>query len=147
MRCKAVGGVFLDSGNMLDRMSGEIWDESMMDVARHGLPGFFISRGFYMSNEGPLRRMTLRQLLTHSEKCSRDMLELCNTALLTRLSEFRDLSRPTRHRSNYPTMLAIGNALKKVTTAHEEIHAMTDYLNDHLQAIREHAVRERVARL
>jgi hypothetical protein len=100
-----------------------------------------------MSDERPLRRMTLRQLLTHSEKCSRDLLELCNNALLTRISEFRDLSRPVRRRSHYPTMLAIGNALKKVAQVDEEAQAMTEYLNEHLQAIREHATRERVNRL
>jgi hypothetical protein len=97
-----------------------------------------------MSDERPLRRMTLRQLLTHSEKCSRDLLDLYSNVLLTRLSELRDLSRPTRHRSNYPTMLAIGNAVKKVTTVDEETQAMAEYLNQHLQAIRDHATRERV---
>jgi len=100
-----------------------------------------------MSDERPLRRMTLRQLLTHSEKCSRDLLELCNTALLARIGEFRDLSRPVRRRSHYPTMLAIGNALKKLTTVDEETQAMSEYLNEHLQAIREHALRERVNRM
>jgi len=44
-------------------------------------------------------------------------------------------------------MLAIENGIKKVTTVNEETQAMADYLNLHLQAIREHAVRERVARL
>jgi hypothetical protein len=100
-----------------------------------------------MSDERPVRRMTLRQLLTHSEKCSRDLLELCNTALLARISEFRDLSRPVRRRSHYPTMLAIGNALKKLVQIDEETQAMGEYLNEHLQAIREHATRERVNRL
>jgi hypothetical protein len=91
--------------------------------------------------------MTLRQLLTHSEKCSRDLLDLCNSVLLVRISEFRDLSRPVRRRSHYPTMLAIGNALKKLGTVDEETQAMAEYLNEHLQAIREHATRERVNRL
>jgi hypothetical protein len=100
-----------------------------------------------MSDERPLRRMTLRQLLTHSEKCSRDLLEMCNSVLLARIGEFRDLSRPVRRRSHYPTMLAIGNALKKLGTVDEETQAMAEYLNEHLQAIREHATRERVNRL
>ena len=91
--------------------------------------------------------MTLRQLLTHSEKCSRDLLEMCNSVLLARIAEFRDLSRPVRRRSHYPTMLAIGNALKKLGTVDEETQAMAEYLNEHLQAIREHATRERVNRL
>jgi hypothetical protein len=100
-----------------------------------------------MNDEKPLRRMTLRQLLTHSEKCSRDLIEHCGTAMMSRISEFRDLSRPVRRRSHYPTMLAIANALKKLAQADEETQVMTEYLNEHLQAIREHATRERVNRL
>jgi hypothetical protein len=99
-----------------------------------------------MADEKPLRRMTLRQLLTHSEKCSRDLIEHCQTVLLARISEFRDLSRPVRRRSHYPTMLAIQNALKKLNQVGEECMAMAAYLDEHLQAIREHASRERVNR-
>jgi len=100
-----------------------------------------------MNDERPVRRMTLRQLLTHSEKCSRDLIEHCTTALLARLTEFRDLSRPVRRRSHYPTMLAVQNALKKIYTVDEETQAMAEYLQEHLQAIREHATRERVNRM
>jgi hypothetical protein len=91
--------------------------------------------------------MTLRELLTHSGKCSRDLLDLCNSVLLPRISEFRDLSRPVRRRSAYPTMLAIENALNKLGTVDEETRAMAEYLTEHLQAIREQATRERVSRL
>ena len=45
------------------------------------------------------------------------------------------------------TMLAIGNAVNKVTAANEEAQAMSEYVDQHLQAIREHATRERVNRL
>src|SRR5262245_27649499 len=55
--------------------------------------------------ERPARRMTLRQLMTHSEKCSRDLIEHFNATLLPRVSDFRDLSRPVRRKSNYPTMI------------------------------------------
>jgi hypothetical protein len=99
-----------------------------------------------MTEEKPLQRMTLRQLLTHSEKCARDLIEQCNTSLLTRLSEFRDLSRPVRRRSHYPTLVAIQNALKKLGQASEEIQALASYLHEHLELIREHARRERVNR-
>ncbi len=100
-----------------------------------------------MSDEKPVRRMTLRQLLTHSEKCSRDLMEHCSTAVLARVAEFRDLTRPVRRRSHYPTMLAVQNALKKLNQVDEETQVMADYLQEHLQAIREHATRERVNRL
>ena len=91
--------------------------------------------------------MTLRQLLTHSEKCSRDLIEHFQATLLTRISDFRDLSRPVRRRSHYPTMLAVQNALKKLQEAGAEALSLAEYLHEHLQEIREHAKRERVNRL
>jgi hypothetical protein len=100
-----------------------------------------------MAVERPARRMTLRQLLTHSEKCARDLLEHVQVTLLSQVSDFRDLSRPVRRRSHYPTMLALGNALKKLLGAGEEAEVLANYLHDQLQEIREHARRERVNRL
>lgn len=95
----------------------------------------------------PVNRMTLRQLMTHAEKCSRDLIEHSQVTLLSRISEFRDLSRPIRRRSHYPTMMAMHNALRKLAEASQETQELADYLFDHLQAIRDHANRERVNRL
>ena len=67
--------------------------------------------------ERPQHRMTLRQLMTHSEKVVRDLLEHLNTVLLPREQDFRDLSRPIRHRSHYPTLLALHNALENCARA------------------------------
>jgi hypothetical protein len=91
--------------------------------------------------------MTLRQLLTHAEKCARDLIEHCQVTLLSRISEFRDLSRPIRRRSHYPSMLAVHNALRKLADAEQETQELADYLHEHLAAIRDHANRERVNRL
>jgi hypothetical protein len=91
--------------------------------------------------------MTLRQLLTHSEKCARDLLEHVQSTLLTRVSDFRDLSRPVRRRSHYPTMLALQNALKKLIDAGQEAQVLGTYLLEQMQEIRESARRERVNRL
>jgi hypothetical protein len=96
--------------------------------------------------ERPQRRMTLRQLLTHSEKVVRDLLEHLNTVLLPREQDFRDLSRPVRRRSHYPTLLALHNALQKLRESDEESQQMAEYLLELLQEIREHAKRERVNR-
>ena len=63
--------------------------------------------------ERPFRRMTLRQLLTHSEKCTRDLIEHFQATLLPRVTDFRDLSRPVRRKSHYPTMVALLNALNR----------------------------------
>ncbi len=100
-----------------------------------------------MGSEKPIRRMTLRQLLTHSEKCSRDLIDLVQSHFLSRVSEFRDLSRPVRRRSHYPTMLAMYNALRKLAESAQQAQEMTKTLDEHLDVIREHAHRERVNRM
>ncbi len=99
-----------------------------------------------MAIERPQRRMTLRQLLTHSEKCVRDLIEHLNTVMVPRGQDFRDLSRPVRRRSHYPTLLALHNALEKLNDGGAETQQMGEYLLELLQEIREHARRERVNR-
>ncbi len=99
-----------------------------------------------MKDDKPVRRMTLRQLLTHSEKCCRDLVEHFQSNVLNRVNDFRDLSRPVRRRSHYPTLVAMQNALNKLLEAATEAEVLSDYLHEHLQAIHEHASRERVSR-
>jgi hypothetical protein len=94
----------------------------------------------------PQRRMTLRQLMTHSEKVVRDLVEHLNTVLLPREQDFRDLSRPVRRRSHYPTLLALHNARNKLQAAGNETQQMADYLLELLTEIRDHAKRERINR-
>lgn len=88
------------------------------------------------------RPMPLRQLLTHTEKSSRDLIEHLQSFLATRVTEFRDLSRPVRKRSSYPSMVAIRNSLKKLTDAGEETRLLAGHLIERLQEIYEHAQRE-----
>ena len=99
-----------------------------------------------MESSQPTRRLTLRQLLTHAEKCSRDLIEHCQATLLTRNSDFRDLSRPVRRRSHYPTMIALQNALRKLQEATTEASAIADHLEVLMDEIRERSGRERVNR-
>jgi hypothetical protein len=100
-----------------------------------------------MAIDKPARRMTLRQLLSHAEKCSRDLIEHLHSTFLLQVSDFRDLSRPVRRRSHYPTLVAMQNALKKVVSAGEEANAIAEYLHEQLAVIREHGLRERANRL
>ncbi len=99
-----------------------------------------------MAIERPTRRMTLRQQLTHAEKISRDIIEHIHGTLLPVVNDLRDLSRPVRRRSHYPTLLAVVNSLKKVEGTGAETLEMLEYLHEQLQEIREHARRERVNR-
>ncbi len=100
-----------------------------------------------MTSRNPARRLTLRQLLTHTDKCARDLHEQLYTSFLSQLSDFRDLSRPVRRRSHYPTMLALQNSLRKLLKTHEEVQALTRQLEEFLAEVREHARRELVSRL
>ena len=94
----------------------------------------------------PVRRMTLRQLMTHSEKCARDLVENLQATLLPRVSDFRDLSRPVRRKSHYPSLVALQNALNKLHATGDETKALAEYLEERLRDIREHARRERINR-
>jgi hypothetical protein len=100
-----------------------------------------------MNASRPARRMTLRQLLTHSEKSARDLIEHVQSSLLAQLSDFRDLSRPVRRRSHYPALIAVQNALRKLNQSAEEALNMGEQLLESLEEIREHAKRERASRL
>ena len=100
-----------------------------------------------MAADKHLRRMTLRQILTSAEKIARDLIEQMQTGFMVRASDMRDLSRPVRRRSHYPTLLAMQNALRRLTEGGDKIHGVMEELNEHLEAIRDHANRERVNRM
>jgi hypothetical protein len=93
-----------------------------------------------------LRRLPLRQLLASSDKTTREVAELVHTHLLPRVVDFRDLSRPVRRKSQYPTMLAFVNGLRRMTEANDQLQALIAVLQEHLDTIREHAQREKLAR-
>jgi hypothetical protein len=90
--------------------------------------------------------MTLRQQLTHAEKCSRDLIERLGGTTMPLVTDLRDLSRPVRRRSHYPTLVAVNNALQGMQQAHVETLQLIAHLDEQLQEIREHARRERVNR-
>ena len=96
--------------------------------------------------ERPTRRQTLRQQLTHAEKCSRDLIEHFQGTLLPIITDIRDLSRPIRRRSHFPKMVALANALNKLQECGTDSIEGIEYLQEHLHEIREHARRERVNR-
>jgi hypothetical protein len=99
-----------------------------------------------MALDKPARRLPLRDLMTDAEKRSRDIAEHFTASWLLRVTDLRDLSRPVRRKSHYPTFHALLNSLNKVVTVHEETEQMLVYLLGQLDEIREHARRERMAR-
>jgi len=99
-----------------------------------------------MAANSNLRRMTLRQLLTSVEKCAADLAEQLQTTMLSRVTDTRDLTRPVRRRSHYPTFVALVNSLNRLQQADEEVEALVDYLLEQMEAIRESARKERFRR-
>jgi hypothetical protein len=99
-----------------------------------------------MALEKTYRRLPLRDLLTDAEKRSRDVAEHVNGTWIPCANDLRDLSRPLRRKSHYPTMLALQNALQKLVAISQETGDLIDYLERQLTEIRDHARRERVNR-
>jgi hypothetical protein len=99
-----------------------------------------------MPVERPTRRLPLRDLMTDAEKRTRDLVEQFTATWLARVSDLRDLSRPVRRKSHYPTFQALLNSLNKVITSHDETEKLLTHLLAELEEIREHGRRERLAR-
>jgi hypothetical protein len=100
-----------------------------------------------MEHDKQVKRLTLRQLLNQAEKCTANVIETCKNHFLKELTEYRGLSRPVRRRSQFPTMMAMQNSLRKLDDANKSLQGLADFLHEHLEAIRDHANRERVNRL
>jgi hypothetical protein len=90
--------------------------------------------------------MTLRELTAHAERCSRALIEHLHSTLLAQVSDFRDLSRPVRRKSHYPSMVSLYNALKTMLAAGSHAQALANELQGHLEEIHDRALREKVGR-
>ena len=99
-----------------------------------------------MPLEKNLRRLPLRDLLTDAEKRNRDLIEHLHNTWLARASDLRDLSRPVRRRSHYPTLVALQNAITKRLELTEETDGLIANLSQRLTEIQDHARRERLSR-
>ena len=99
-----------------------------------------------MALEKPYRRLPLRDLMTDAEKRSRDVAEHLHSTWGGCVADLRDLSRPLRRKSHYPTLVALQNSLQKLITMTEETGDLIDYLERQLNEIRDHARRERLNR-
>jgi hypothetical protein len=92
------------------------------------------------------RRLTLRELITDSQKKSRFLSEDLGVNLIARTDDLHDLSRPVRRKSHYPTLQALHNALERAVAASEETEGLLEALSAQLDEIRDHARRERLSR-
>jgi hypothetical protein len=92
-----------------------------------------------MADDKPTQRMTLRELLGAADKGARELVELYRATLLGRMYEVRDLSRPVRRRTPFPSMQAVQNSLNKLQGAAEEARKKEVLLLELLQEIRDRA--------
>jgi hypothetical protein len=99
-----------------------------------------------MALDKTYRRLPLRDMMTDAEKRSRSVAEHISSTWINGVTDLRDLSRPLRRKSHYPTLLALQNALQKVVQTTTEMADLIDYLERQLNEIRDHARRERMAR-
>jgi len=97
-------------------------------------------------NKPPTRRMTLLELLVHTEKYCHDLGEHFRVSLWPVLTEYRDLSRPVRKRSHYPTMVAMQNGLNKLVEANNDLEQMVSCFLEWMAEILGHARREQAHR-
>ena len=93
-----------------------------------------------------LRRLPLRQLLSASDKAARELADSVHKHLLARIADFRDLSRPVRRKSQFPTLVAFQNGLRRMMEAHDHVKVTLGVLHEHLDAIRDHAQKEKLNR-
>jgi hypothetical protein len=85
-------------------------------------------------------------MLTDAEKRTRDLVNQMHITWLARAADLRDLSRPLRRRSHYPTVLALLHAIEKLVQLSKETEVMVESLRQELEEIREHSRRERLNR-
>lgn len=94
----------------------------------------------------PTRRMTLLQLLVHTEKYTHDIREQFRVGFWASLSEFHDMTRPVRKRSHFPTLGALKNHLNQLLDACKEVDQVVNQLEEWMSEILDHARREQARR-
>ena len=110
--------------------------------SRHTTPDGMVD----MALEKAYRRLPLRDLMTDAEKRARDIAEHYGNTWMSGVNDLRDLSRPIRRKSHYPTLLALQNAMQKMLRLTYESEELIEYLEKQLTEIRDHARRERMNR-
>jgi hypothetical protein len=84
----------------------------------------------------PLRRMTLHELLNTASRSLRELFEQARGDFARHVSDCRDLSRPVRGRSRYPSFIALHNAIRRVEEAQEENQQRYEALLKQLRMVR-----------
>jgi hypothetical protein len=93
--------------------------------------------------EKPKRRMALQELLVHVEKYSHDFEEYMRVNVQPLLGDLREMSRPKRKQSNYPTVVAVQNLVDNLRATADEVRRMTEVMREWFAQLDEHVQRAR----
>lgn len=115
-----------------------------MRICRYtgSLPLVFDEARFAMKLDKPTRRMTLRELLLQAERTMKDLAEHLRGDFQLHVEDLRELSRPVRRRSQYPTMAAMKNATGRLEGACEEQAVRAQSLMQQVVVLRNRVRRE-----
>ena len=75
-----------------------------------------------------------RSQLVAAERSTRELIEHFQHNVLGRAAELRELSRPVRRRSHYPTLARLVQSLRQMETTCEEALILGDFLEEDLHA-------------
>lgn len=92
--------------------------------------------------EKTTRRLTLHELLNHTEKYTHALGKHVRSSMWRSLTSFRELSRPDRKQSSYPTLVAFRNGLDDLRARQAELDDLIAYVKQRFDEILEHANRE-----
>jgi hypothetical protein len=94
-----------------------------------------------MAIEKPRRRMTLQELLVQLEKHAHAFEDFMKVSVYPQLGDLREMSRPRRKHSQYPTAVAMQNALEGLRSLSEELEKTTDAMMEWFAQVDEHVQR------
>jgi hypothetical protein len=92
-------------------------------------------------------RMTLRDLLTHTEKMTRDITETVHSQFTPKVTEFRDLARGSRKKSQFPSLHTIDNSMHRVEVTADELRVLMTAVAQNVTLIAERIRKERLDRM
>ena len=99
-----------------------------------------------MASNKPPRRMPLHQLLAHTEKHNRDLVEFIHGQLHPRVTELQEMTKTLAAGGEVPPK-ALQSALRHVDETGTQFLTLLDELVEAMDIIHEHANRDRVERL
>jgi hypothetical protein len=101
--------------------------------------------GRHVSTSKSARRMPLHQLLAHTEKQNRDIVDFLHTEFHVKVSELRELTETLLAGGHLPAK-SLQNALAHLESSGDQLLTLLSGFTEALEVIHDHASRDRVER-